>query len=113
MATKGRPTKWTEYEYRRLFQFVIYRKGELRESIRCACRNISQREPWRSTGLSAETLRRRFSEADRLWARGKLGRYTPLDFNFALNQDDLETMMRSFRYPTAMEKYARAARVDE
>jgi hypothetical protein len=112
MARKGRPRRWTEYEYHRLFQYVIYRQGELRESIRCACRNISQREPWRSTGLSAETLRRRFSEADRLWAQGKLGRSTPLDFNFALSQDDMEAMMTSFRYPIAMEEYARIAQMD-
>lgn len=105
MARTGRPTKWTEYEYYRLFEFVMYRRGELKESVRCACLHISEREPWRSTGPSAETLRRRFREASRLWDQGKLGRYTPLDLNFALTQDDRESMMTSFRYRNAMEQY--------
>jgi hypothetical protein len=71
MTRKGRPTKWTEYEYYRLLQYVIYRRGELGESVRCACRNISRskQEPW--PGLSAETLRRRFGEAERLWLLGQ------------------------------------------
>jgi hypothetical protein len=105
MVRKGRPTTWTEYQYYRLFQYVTYRRGALGQSVRCACRDISQREPWHSTGLSAETLRRRFGEAGRLWAQGKLGRYTPLDFNFALNQDDLRDMMTLPRYLRAMAEY--------
>jgi hypothetical protein len=112
MARKGRPARWTEYEYYRLLQYVTYRRGELKESVRCACRNISRskRKLWH--GLSAETLRRRLGEAERLWEQGKLGRYTPLDLNFALHQGEIKAMMTSFRYPNGMEEYARAARMD-
>ena len=113
MAGKGRPMKWTEHEYYRLFQYVIYRRGELGESVRCACRNISQREPWRSTGLSAETLRRRFSEAERLWERGGMGQNAPgLDLNFALTYEDMEAIMNSPLRPNGMDDYIRSAHVD-
>jgi hypothetical protein len=102
MRTRGRPTKWTAYEYYRLWEFVTYYRAELKQPLRRACQYISEREPWCRTGLSAATLRRRFAEAARLRAQGKLGTAEwwkgPLDFNFALTQQEMVEMMGPCRY---------------
>jgi hypothetical protein len=109
MAKKGRPTTWTRYKYHTLFQCVILRRGRFGESVRCACRYISQREPWR--GLSAATLRRWFSKAARLSAQGELQvrrKGGGLDFNFRpLTEQELIDMMvprASIRYPKLVEE---------
>lgn len=108
----GRPTKWTEYEYYRLSEFVSYYRWELDKplSLRRACQLISEREPWHSSGLSAETLRRRYSKACKLRAEGKIGKEwdSMLNFNFALTGADLRAMM-TFRYRNAMEEWHRAS----
>jgi hypothetical protein len=110
-ATKGRPTKWTDYEYYRLWEFVTYYRRELKQSVRRACQYISEREPWCSTGLSPATLRRRYGEAVWLRSQGKLGKEQwwtpPLDFNFALTMSDMQGMMGPGRYRAAMDEWWR------
>jgi len=102
----GRPTNITACG-----EFVTYYQCELKCSVRRACQLISEREPWRTSGLSAVTLRRRFVEAARLRGQGKLGQTgLSLDFNFALNQDDLELMMGRFRYPQLIEQIRKQER---
>ena len=106
MAATGRPTKWTAERYYRLWEFVSYYQGELRQTVRRSCQYLAEREPWRGEGVSAETLRRRYREAARLHAAGKLGQDQPLNFNFALTQDDMRAMMGPMRYRRAMEEWS-------
>ena len=116
-VTKGRPTKWTIYEYYRLWEFVTYYRRELKQSLRGACQYISKREPWCSTGLSPATLRRRYGEAVWFRAQGKLRKKQwwtpPLDFNFALTMSDMQGMMGRERYRAAMHEWCRGDCLDD
>jgi hypothetical protein len=83
MLTKGRPAKWTKYRSFRLWEFISYSRRDLKQSLRRACQLISEREPWRSTGLSPATLRRRYSE---------------------VTDADMRAMMGPFRYREAVQR---------